>query len=75
MISKLFAGKTYISNRKLIILGSLQGELDALFGLYQECFNTFSTLILIFIDEAHYFYNLISTDTHSNDHVHDLILA
>ena len=50
MISKLLAGKTYISNRQLIILGSLRGESDALFRFYLECFNTFSTLILIFIN-------------------------
>ena len=50
MISKLLAVKTYISNRKIIILGSLHGENDALFGFYQERFNSFSTLILIFIN-------------------------
>ena len=42
--------KTYISNRKLIILGSFHGESDALFGFYQECFNSFSTLIHSFIN-------------------------
>ena len=37
----LLAGKNiYISNRKFIILGSFHGESDALFGFYQECFNT-----------------------------------
>ena len=41
--------KTYISNRKLIILGSLHGESDAFFSFYKECFNTFSTVILILI--------------------------
>ena len=64
MISTLLAGKTYISNRKLIILGSLNGESDALFDFYQEFFNTFSTLILISInfgaERKHIiFYNLI----------------
>ena len=32
------------------ILGSLHGDSDALFPFYQDCFNTFSTLILIFIN-------------------------
>ena len=33
-----------------MILGSLHGESDALFDFYQECFNTLSTLIPIFIN-------------------------
>ena len=48
MISKLLAGKNIYSNRKLIFLGSMQRESDAIFSFYQECFNTVSTLILIF---------------------------
>ena len=49
MISKPLAGKNIYFKSK-IILGSLHGERDALFGSYQECFNAFSTLILIFIN-------------------------
>ena len=42
--------KTYISNRKLIVVGSLHGESYAFFSFYKECFNTFSALILILIN-------------------------
>ena len=67
----------------MIILGSLHGERDALFGFYQECFNTFSTLILFFIyfgaERKHIIFIILlvqnTTDTHLNDHVPDLILA
>ena len=69
MISKLLAGKSIYFKSKFITLGSLHRESDALFGFFQECFNTFSTLILILInfgaERKHIiFYNLISTDTH-----------
>ena len=36
MISTLLAGKTYILNRKLIILGPLHGESEALFGFIKN---------------------------------------
>ena len=40
-----------------------------------EYFQYFDSYFHLFwcLKEAHYFYNLISIDTHSNDHVPDLI--
>ena len=48
MISKLLAGKNIYFKSKINYF-MVYGESDALFGFYQECFNSFSTLISIFI--------------------------
>ena len=71
MISKLLVGKNIYFKSKIKYLGALHGESDALFGFYryQECFNTFSTLIFIFINfgaerKLVIFYYLISAGTH-----------
>ena len=39
---------------------------------FQECFNTFSTLILIYINFGTERKHVIFIDTHLNDHVPDL---
>ena len=50
MISKPLTGTKIYFKSKNIILGPLHVVSGALFGCYQECFNTFSTLIPIFIN-------------------------
>ena len=50
MLPKLLAGTNIYFKSKINYLCSLHGRSGALFGFYQECFNIFSTLILIFID-------------------------